>query len=205
MTEIKFTIYGDQPSPLENPEFLLREFQERQRVTVQVERLTWEAAWPKLLNYALYGGGPHVSQIGSIWTSTLASMNALRPFVSREIDELGGTATFLEPTWRTAMLTKQSAAWGIPFTGFAYIVLYRRDLLRRAGVTEATAFTTPERCWKRAVCKRRALPRRWRCPPVSRFARVCILPPVGCGERAVILSATMNVRRSLINRRLAPD
>src|SRR5512143_1910907 len=111
MTEIKFSIYGDQLSPLEDPEFLLREFQAQQRVTVQVERLTWEAAWPKLLNFALYGGGPHVSQIGSIWTSTLVSMNALRPFATREIDELGGTTAFLEPTWQTAMLPTQSAAW----------------------------------------------------------------------------------------------
>lgn len=144
MTEIKFTIYGDQPSPLEDQKFLLEEFQAQQRVTVHVERMTWESAWPKLLNFALYGGGPHVSQIGSIWTSTLVSMNALRPFVAREIDALGGSAAFLEPTWRTAVLPKQSVAWGIPFTGFSYSILYRRDLLRRAGVAEATAFTSPE-------------------------------------------------------------
>ena len=144
MAELKFTIYGDQPSPLEDLDFLLQEFQKQQRVTVRVERLAWEAAWPKLLNYALYGGGPHVSQIGSMWTSTLVAMNALRPFAAREIDDLGGTAAFLEPTWRTAVLPQQPAAWGIPFTGFTYIVLYRRDLLQRAGVAEATAFNSPE-------------------------------------------------------------
>lgn len=144
MTELKFTIYGDHPSPLENLDFLLKEFQEQQHVNVQVERLTWESAWPKLLNFALYGGGPHVSQIGSIWTSTLVSMNALRPFAAREIDDLGGMAAFLEPTWRTAVLPHKSVAWGIPFTGFTYGVLYRRDLLRRAGVEETTAFTSPE-------------------------------------------------------------
>jgi multiple sugar transport system substrate-binding protein len=144
MAELKFTIYGDQPSPLENLDFLLQEFIQQERIKVQVERLAWEAAWPKLLQYALYGGGPHVSQIGSIWTSTLVSMNALRPFIPREIDELGGTSAFLEPTWRTAMLPSQPGAWGIPFTGFTYIVLYRRDLLQRAGVAEATAFTSAE-------------------------------------------------------------
>jgi multiple sugar transport system substrate-binding protein len=143
MAEIKFTIYGDQPSPLENLDFLLQEFQKQQHVTVRVERLEWEAAWPKLLNYALYGGGPHVSQIGSVWTSTLVAMNALRPFAPREIDELGGTAAFLEPTWQTAVLPQSPVAWGIPFTGFTYIMLYRRDFLRRAGVSEATAFNSP--------------------------------------------------------------
>ncbi len=144
MTEIKFTIYGDQPSPLEDQKFLLEQFQNQHRITVQVERLSWESAWPKLLGFALYGGGPHVSQIGSIWTSTLVSMGALRPFTSREINELGGAAAFLEPTWRTAVLPDQSVAWGIPFTGFTYVVLYRRDLLRRAGIAEETAFISPE-------------------------------------------------------------
>ncbi len=61
MNTLKFSIYGDQPSSLENPDFLLREFQTQQHVTVQVERMAWEEAWPKLLNFALRGGGPHLS------------------------------------------------------------------------------------------------------------------------------------------------
>jgi multiple sugar transport system substrate-binding protein len=144
MAKIKFTIYGDQPSPLENLDFLLQEFQKQERVQVSVERLAWEAAWPKLLNYALYGGGPHVSQIGSIWTSTLVSMNALRPFTPQEISLAGGKEAFLEPAWQTAVLPSQSVAWGIPFTGFTYVVLYRRDLLQQAGVAEETAFVSSE-------------------------------------------------------------
>src|SRR5512143_3726410 len=112
MTEIKFTIYGDQPSPLEDQKFLLEQFQNQHRITVHVERMNWESAWPKLLGFALYGGGPHVSQIGSIWTSTLVSMSALRPFTPREIDGLGSAAAFLEPAWRTAVLPGQSVSWG---------------------------------------------------------------------------------------------
>ncbi len=68
MTEIQFSIYGDQPSPLEDPAFLF-EFQSQHHVDVQVSRMAWNEAWPKLLNFALHGGGPHLSQIGSIWTS----------------------------------------------------------------------------------------------------------------------------------------
>jgi multiple sugar transport system substrate-binding protein len=71
-------------------------------------------------------------------------MNALRPFAPQEIAGLGGKESFLAPTWQTAVLPAQSMAWGIPFTGFTYIVLYRRDLLQRAGVEEATAFTSPQ-------------------------------------------------------------
>ena len=144
MTEIKFSIYGDQPSPLEEPGFLLQEFQSQHRVDVRVERMTWDEAWPKLLHFALYGGGPHISQIGSIWTSTLVSMNALRPFTAQEVTALGGTASFFAPTWQNAVLPAGSEVWGVPFTAFTYLVYYRRDLLRRAGVAEETAFASAE-------------------------------------------------------------
>ncbi len=144
VTTLKFSIYGDQPSPLENPDFLLREFQIQQRVTVQVERMTWEEAWPKLLNFALRGGGPHFSQIGSIWTSTLVSMNALRPFSPQEIVNLGGRESFPDPAWQSVMLFDRPDVWGVPFTAFTYVVAYRRDLLQRAGVDERAAFASPE-------------------------------------------------------------
>jgi multiple sugar transport system substrate-binding protein len=144
MTAIKFSIYGDQSSPLENPDFLLGEFHAQHHVTVQVERLAWEEAWPKLLNFALHGGGPHISQIGSIWTSTLVSMNALRPFTPQEVASLGGREAFLRPTWQSVTLPNQPGVWGVPFTAFTYIVLYRRDLLQCAGVDEGVAFASPE-------------------------------------------------------------
>ncbi|MEW6402940.1 MAG: extracellular solute-binding protein [Chloroflexota bacterium] len=143
MTNVKFSIYGDNVSPLENPEFLLEEFM-RQSSFVQVERLTWDEAWPKLLGYALFGGGPHISQIGSIWTSTLMSMNVLRPFSADEIQFLAGQDAFYPSLWQDAMLTDQSSAWAIPFNAFTYLILYRRDLLERARVDEKTAFSTPQ-------------------------------------------------------------
>jgi multiple sugar transport system substrate-binding protein len=138
MTEINFSIYGDLPSPLEGS--LLQEFQAQHRVQVRVSRMLWNDAWPKLLNFAVYGGGPDISQIGAIWTSTLVSMNALRPFTAQEINGLGGTESFFAPTWQSTIPLGRSEVWGIPFTAFTYIVLYRRDLLQRAGIAEETAF-----------------------------------------------------------------
>lgn len=144
MTEIQFSIYGDQPSPLEDPAFFL-EFRSQHHVDVQVNRLAWDEAWPKLLNFALHGGGPHISQIGAIWTSPLVAMNALRPFTLAEIDALGGTTAFFAPTWQNVSSPERRLeVWGIPFTAFTYIVLYRRDLLWRAGVAESIAFQSAE-------------------------------------------------------------
>ena len=142
MTEIEFSIYGDQPSPLEGP--FLDEFQAKHSIRVRTSRMTWDEAWPKLLNFAVYGGGPDISQIGAIWTSSLVSMNALRPFTSQEIDDLGGKKAFFEPTWQSAILPGRPQVWGIPFTAFTYIVLYRRDLLQLAGIAEQTAFESAQ-------------------------------------------------------------
>jgi multiple sugar transport system substrate-binding protein len=138
MTEIEFSIYGDQPSPLEGP--ILREFEARHQVHVRVNRMAWDDAWPRLFHFAVSGGGPDISHIGALWTSTLVAMNALRPFAPREIAALGGTGAFFAPTWQGAILPGQPDVWAIPFTAYTYIVLYRRDLLQRAGVAEQTAF-----------------------------------------------------------------
>jgi multiple sugar transport system substrate-binding protein len=128
---------------LEEPQFF-PEFRSRHHFDVRVSRMNWDEAWPKLLNYALYGGGPHISLIGSIWTSTLAAMHALRPISAGEVESLGGTRAFFAPTWQNAMLAEGGEAWAVPLTGFTYIVLYRRDLLERAGIAEQTAFESAD-------------------------------------------------------------
>lgn len=143
-TEIKFSLYGDHPSPMEDPAFLLGEFQARHHVILQVSRMEREEAWPRLLEIALHGGGPDVSQIGAIWTSTLAGMNVLRPFNHHDITSLGGVGTFFAPAWQNAMLSKQTDSLAIPFTTFTYVVLYRRDLLLGNGIDEQTAFASAE-------------------------------------------------------------
>ncbi len=145
MTDLTFSIYGNQPSHLEDPAFLLDKFQKQQRVTMKVERMPWDDVWGKLLSFALHGGGPHVSLIGAVWTSTLAAMNVLRPFTTPEIAAAGGVNAFPAAAWQNARLVApDKSAWGIPFNLFSYFVWYRRDLLQRASVTEAEAFQSAE-------------------------------------------------------------
>jgi multiple sugar transport system substrate-binding protein len=141
MVDLWLTVYGNQPSPLEDPTFLLNEFQAQRNVKVRVERMAFEEAWPKLLNFALHGGGPHISLVGSIWTSTLQSMNVLRPFSAAEINNLGGAKAFFPGAWDNA-IASETEAWSIPYNVFTYLVLYRKDLLARAGVREAGAFSS---------------------------------------------------------------
>jgi ABC-type glycerol-3-phosphate transport system substrate-binding protein len=143
MIELWLTVYGDQSSPLEDSSFLLDEFQKKYSVKVRVSRMAFEEAWPKLLEFALHGGGPHVSLIGGIWTSTMASMNVLRPFSAKEIGSLGGENAFYPAVWRNA-ITSDDGVWSIPFYMFTYLVLYRKDYLAQAGIDEANAFSNAQ-------------------------------------------------------------
>src|SRR5512146_117651 len=113
MPELWLTVYGDTPSPLQNPAFLLDQFERQSGVTVRVSQMRFEEAWPKLLNFALYGGGPHISLVGSIWTSTLRSMNVLRPFSPAEIAGLGGPGAYFPAAWE-GPLPGETAIWSVP-------------------------------------------------------------------------------------------
>ena len=144
MNEINFSIYGDILTPLTNPDFLLKKFEDQQNARVRIEPMRWEEAWPKLLDFALHGGGPHISIIGAIWTSSLQSMNTLRPFSAQEITGLGGKDAFFSSTWENALLSPANQSWAIPFNAYTYLLLYRRDLLEKAGVDESTAFISSE-------------------------------------------------------------
>jgi multiple sugar transport system substrate-binding protein len=121
----------------------MQTFQAHNRIQLHVERTPWSEAWPKLLNFAIHGGAPDISQIGAIWTSSLVAMNVLRPFTPVEIAGLGGIEAFYTSVWQNTLVANSNSVWGIPFTAFAYILLYRRSLLQRAGIDEHTAFTSP--------------------------------------------------------------
>ncbi len=139
MSELFLTVYGDHPHPLGDPAFLLNQFP----TPVRVSWMQFEQAWPKLLDYALNGNGPHISLIGSVWTSTLRSMNVLRPFSTQEINSLGGASAFFPSGWNVFQ-PGENEIWGIPFELFTYLVLYRKDRLAQAGVNEASAFSSPQ-------------------------------------------------------------
>jgi ABC-type glycerol-3-phosphate transport system substrate-binding protein len=69
-------------------------------------------------------------------------MEALRPFTSGEMSNIGEAADFAPVTWSTMHLPGNDAIWGIPWISETYVVHYHRDLLHRAGIDETTAFST---------------------------------------------------------------
>ena len=139
MVEIEFSVITDEPDGADIFSPLLKEFEAQHPIHVHLRTMTWEQAWPNLLQFALYGKGPDVSHIGSTWSNSLVMMNALRPFAPHEVAALGGPDAFVPSVWQGG-----ERVWTIPWTAYTHVVCYRRDLLKRAGVDEQTAFETAE-------------------------------------------------------------
>jgi len=134
---IVFSVIGNPTSELLK---LLDEFQQIRNVQIKIEQMDWEDAWAKLLSYALSGRGPDVSHVGSTWVSSLVGMNAVRRFSAQEVEAMGGAKVFVDPAWQSA--TVDDSVYSIPWSSFTFLVFYRRDHLKSAGIAEEQAFDT---------------------------------------------------------------
>jgi multiple sugar transport system substrate-binding protein len=127
---------------------LLSQFEQDTQIEVNLRVLEWRDAWADLVRVALYGDGPHLSEIGNTWLSEFISMNALRPLVGVEVSRLGGAQQFLPSAWQSAMSQGSGGvtvmAWAVPWLADMRLIHYRQDMLEQAGVEAATAFQSAE-------------------------------------------------------------
>jgi multiple sugar transport system substrate-binding protein len=121
---------------------VLAEFEARHHVQVQITQLSWDTSWTQIVKYALYGDAPAVSEVGSTWVASLASMNALRPFTDQELSSLGGESAFLPAAWRSGRVLNDPTMWAIPWLAETRVIFYWRDMLKKASIDEQTAFQT---------------------------------------------------------------
>ena len=142
MTTLELSIMAHSHDAAADIKSILAPFEARNRLTVKVSVLSWETGWTELVKYALYGHGPDVSEIGSTWVSNLAATNALRSFTARDTAAIGGQSAFLPPSWQSCFLTGESDMWAVPWLSNVRFIYYRQDLLKQAGIDEATAFQT---------------------------------------------------------------
>lgn len=123
---------------------LVEEFSQQYGVKVRLRRFDWTTAWADLFTMASQGHGSDVSSIGSTWVRTLAKLDALRPFKSSEIAQIGGTSAFIEPSWQGAKIFGDERIWSIPWMGWMYVVCYRKDIFQEMGIDPSKAFATPQ-------------------------------------------------------------
>lgn len=139
MEEIELSVMSYGPT-VEHLQTVLQAFEAQQHVKVKIQPLDWERGWADIIKLALYGHGPVVSEVGSTWVTSLASMAVLRPFVAREIAELGGPNAFLPALWQAGQVTGDPLVWAIPWLAETRVIFYWRKLLQEAGIDVQNAF-----------------------------------------------------------------
>jgi multiple sugar transport system substrate-binding protein len=144
MVEIELSTIPDAQIDQQVMQSLLAQFTEEYGIKVHLTNMTWGTAWTDFVTMASHGKGPDLSHIGGTWVSSLAIMNALRPFTPKDIEEMGGARAYLAPTWQSGLLFGDARVWAIPWTGYTFVVCYRKDLLEELGIEGDTAFGTIE-------------------------------------------------------------
>jgi multiple sugar transport system substrate-binding protein len=144
MIEIELSAIPDADIDLQVMQSLLDDFSGQYGIKVKLNTMTWGTAWTDFVTIASHGKGPDLSHIGGTWVSSLAIMNALRPFSPKDIEEMGGEEAFLAPTWKSGLLYDDNRVWSIPWTGYTFVVCFRKDMLGQLGIDGDTAFGTIE-------------------------------------------------------------
>jgi len=140
--EIEFSVLFTTPAQIEYLRQRLAEFEAQRRIRVNLQIQDWATGRAELVKMGLYRYGADVSDVGSTWIGDFFAMDALRPFTPGEIAALGGGDAFVPAAWQPGIPVGDSQVWAIPWVVSPILIVYRRDLLQRAGVDERAAFQT---------------------------------------------------------------
>jgi ABC-type glycerol-3-phosphate transport system substrate-binding protein len=120
-------------------------------IDFELQNLEWSDAWPQLMRIMLDKSKVVVSEVGSPWVSDFVAMRGLRPFSSGEVEALGGIKSFFSAPWSNVMASPSSldvsgtpTVYALPARVDVRVIYYWKDMLEKAGVDPAEAFTTPQ-------------------------------------------------------------
>jgi multiple sugar transport system substrate-binding protein len=142
-TQIEFTV-ANHTDVLQLLKPVVERFEQARRSSAHLTVLEWDTIWRDLVNIGIYKRGADISEVGTTWIGSLISMNSLRAFTRTEIAQIGGEQAFLPAAWQTTYLVGDERILAIPFLSDVRVIFYWKDMLEKAGVDEATAFSTFE-------------------------------------------------------------
>lgn len=140
MVEITLSTIHNDEHDLQAIRAVLDDFEHRHEVRVHLLKMLRGAAWTDLMSIASTGKGPDLSHIGSTWVSSLVGMNAVRAFKPDEVAAVGSEDTFIPSAWQDAHVIGDPSIWAAPWNSFLFVIFYRKDLLKAAGIAPETAF-----------------------------------------------------------------
>jgi multiple sugar transport system substrate-binding protein len=110
-------------------------------ITIKPVRIQWSDALTRLSTATTSGEGPDVTVLGTTWVGGFSALNALRPYTEAEIAAVGGPDVFAAASWSASHRLGSDQITALPWLTDVRALFYRKDVLARAGVDPATAFT----------------------------------------------------------------
>jgi multiple sugar transport system substrate-binding protein len=139
MVELEFSVLVQDNKIADQLVPLLHDFEEQFQIRVNLVPIPWERGWTEIAKMGIFSQGPDVSEVGTTWVGSLASMQALRAFSGAEVSSLGEPEAFFETVWQTGILSGDDARWAIPWLGDTLVFYYWKDMLEKAGIGDPQA------------------------------------------------------------------
>lgn len=146
MQDLLVSINDSTNEPEADFRLMLGEIEKELGIRVQIQLIRWSGdTWKETMRIVIYRQGPIMSQIGTTWMGSLEATDALRPFSPAEIHRiLGDQSNVPDASWKTVTAQSGDRIIGIPWVLDAYMLYYRKDLLEKAHLDPATAFSSLE-------------------------------------------------------------
>ena len=139
-TTINFWIMPNGPQPQADMEKTVAPFEQQTGVKVNVEVVGWDVQLDRIKNAAVSGQGPDVTQAGTTQVPFFAALGGFENLNNR-ISEIGGKSAYAPGVWQTTQLQGTDGTFAVPWFTEARAIYYRKDVLEKAGIDPATAFT----------------------------------------------------------------
>jgi multiple sugar transport system substrate-binding protein len=133
-------IMNNGPQPVPDMEKTLQPFTQKTGIKVNVELVGWDVQFDRIRNAAVSGEGPDVTQAGTTQVPFFAALGGFEDLTGR-VKDIGGEAAYPEGVWNTTKIAGQDGVFAAPWFTEARAIYYRKDVLEKAGVDPATAFS----------------------------------------------------------------
>jgi multiple sugar transport system substrate-binding protein len=142
--ELELSIIREADQPEDVFASLAKEFRAKTGINLRVRLMHWGPAMEDLNEIGRLQQGPDISQVGSTWVGSLASQGMLHSLSQQELADPGGPEVFHPGSWQSVSILGYPGDWAIPWIADTHLIIYRKDLLEKAGIVENEAFSSGE-------------------------------------------------------------
>src|SRR3954449_4184172 len=133
-------IMNNGPQPVPDMEKTVAPFTQKTGIKVKVELVGWDVQFDRIRNAAVSGEAPDVTQAGTTQVPFFAALGGFENIGNR-VEDVGGKAAYANGVWQTTQVVGRDGTWALPWFTEARAIYYRKDILEKAGVDQATACT----------------------------------------------------------------